>query len=90
MTNANLNIRLDKETKDKANELFNKLGISMTTAVVMFLRTAIRENRIPFELKLNEPSNITLQAIEEGRRIANDDSIKGYDNIEELREALGV
>ncbi len=90
MTNANLNIRLDKETKDKANELFNKLGISMTTAVVMFLRTAIRENRIPFELKLNEPSNITLQAIEEGRRIANDDSIKGYDNIKELREALGV
>lgn len=66
MTNANLNIRLDKETKDKANELFNKLGISMTTAVVMFLRTAIRENRIPFELKLNEPSNIMLQAIEEG------------------------
>ncbi|QUB98104.1 type II toxin-antitoxin system RelB/DinJ family antitoxin [Leptotrichia sp. oral taxon 221] len=86
MTNASLNIRLDKETKDKANELFNKFGISMTTAVVMFLRTAIRENRIPFELKLNEPSNITLQAIEEGRRIAND----GYDNIKELREALGV
>ena len=24
MTNASLNIRLDKETKDKANELFNK------------------------------------------------------------------
>ena len=86
MTNASLNIRLDKETKDKANELFNKFGISMATAVVMFLRTAIRENRIPFELKLNEPSNITLQAIEEGRRIAND----GYDNIKELREALGV
>lgn len=73
MTNANLNIRLDKETKDKANELFNKLGISMTTAVVMFLRTAIRENRIPFELKLNEPSNITLQAIEEGGRLSQNE-----------------
>ena len=73
MTNANLNIRLDKETKDKANELFNKLGISMTTAVVMFLRTAIRENRIPFELKLNEPSNITLQAIEEGEGLSQNE-----------------
>lgn len=72
-TNANLNIRLDKETKDKANELFNKLGISMTTAVVMFLRTAIRENRIPFELKLNEPSNITLQAIEEGGELSQNE-----------------
>ena len=45
----------------------------MTTAVVMFLRTAIRENRIPFELKLNEPSNITLQAIEEGEGLSQNE-----------------
>jgi len=29
----------------------------MTTAVNMFLKTAIRENRITFELKLEEESN---------------------------------
>jgi len=52
MANANLSIRVDKETKEKANELFNKFGLTMTTAVNMFLKTAIRENRIPFELKL--------------------------------------
>ena len=63
----------------------------MTTAVNMFLKTAIRENRIPFELKLEEELNeVTMKAIEEGRRIAKDDSVKGYDSIEELREALGV
>ena len=90
MANANLSIRVDKETKEKANELFNKFGLT-TTAVNMFLKTAIRENRIPFELKLEEePNEVTMKAIEEGRRIAKDDSVKGYDSIEELREALGV
>ena len=91
MANANLSIRVDKETKEKANELFNKFGLTMTTAVNMFLKTAIRENRIPFELKLEaEPNEVTMKAIEEGRRIAKDDSVKGHDSIDELREALGV
>ena len=91
MANANLSIRVDKETKEKANELFNKFGLTMTAAVNMFLKTAIRENRIPFELKLEEePNEITMKAIGEGRQIAKDDSVKGYDSIEELREALGV
>ena len=91
MANANLSIRVDKETKEKANELFNKFGLTMTTAVNMFLKTAIRENRIPFELKLEEePNEVTLEAMREADTIARDDSVKGYDSIEELREALGV
>jgi len=90
MANANLSIRVDKETKEKANELFNKFGLT-TTAVNMFLKTAIRENRIPFELKLEEEPNedeVTMKAIEEGRQIAKDDSVKGYDSIEESIEEL--
>ena len=30
MANENLSIRVDKETKEKANELFNKFGLTMT------------------------------------------------------------
>ena len=91
MANANLSIRVDKETKEKANELFNKSGLTMITAVNMFLKTAIRENRILFELKLEEdPNKITMKAIEEGRRIAKDDNVKGYNSIEDLRKELGV
>ena len=91
MANANLSIRVDKETKEKANELFNKFGLTMTTAVNMFLKTVIRENRILFELKLEEdPNKITMKAIEEERRIAKDDNVKGYNSIEDLRKALGV
>ncbi len=91
MLNTNLNIRTSKETKDKANEIFNKLGLTMTSAINIFLKTAIRKNGIPFELKLEEePNEITLEAMRESDRIAKDETVKGYDSIEELRKALEV
>ena len=52
MATTNLNIRTEKAIKDQAEEIFNELGLNMTTAVNMFPRTAIREHGIPFELKL--------------------------------------
>ncbi|MEE0913432.1 MAG: type II toxin-antitoxin system RelB/DinJ family antitoxin [Ruminococcus sp.] len=90
METANLNIRTDKEVKQAAEKIFEALGLNMTTAVNMFLRQTIRENGIPFELKLNTPNHITASAIEEGRRIAYDKSVKGYNDIDELRKALDV
>lgn len=56
MATTNLNIRTDKDIKDQAEEIFNELGLNMTTAINMFLRTAIREHGIPFELKLDVPT----------------------------------
>ncbi len=87
---TNLNIRTDKNIKDQAEEIFNQLGLNMTTAINIFLRTAVRENGIPFELKLDTPNNNTKAAIEEGRKLFNDDSVKGYNSIKELRDALDV
>ena len=65
MATTNLNIRIEKTIKDQAEEIFNELGLNMTTAVNMFLRTAIREHGIPFELKLDVPNEITAAAIAE-------------------------
>ena len=70
----NLNIRTDKEIKDQAEKIFNELGLNMTTAVNIFLRTAVREHGIPFELKLEVPNEITAEAIGEGRKLMADPS----------------
>ena len=88
MATTNLNIRIDKDVKDNADKIFAELGLNMTTAVNMFLRTTIRENGIPFSLKLDVPNEVTAAAIEEGRRIAADSSVKGYKNMDDLRAAL--
>lgn len=88
MSTVNLNIRTDKEIKEKAENIFQELGINMTTAINMFLRTSIRENGIPFDLKIDTVNDETKLAIEEGRKIADDKTIEGYVSIEELKKAL--
>ena len=74
MAATNLNIRPDKAIKEQAEQIFNELGLNMTTAINLFLRTAIREHGIPFELKLDVPNDTTAAAIEEGRNLLADPS----------------
>lgn len=90
MAATNLNIRTDKEIKEQAEKLFSELGLNMTTAINLFLRTAVRENGIPFSLRLDVPNDLTASAIEEGRRIAEDEGVQRYSSIEDLKKALGV
>ncbi len=85
---TNLNIRINKDIKETAEKIFGELGINMTTAINVFLRQTIRENGIPFELKLDTPNKITMDSISEGRKIAEDTSIKGYTSIADLKAAL--
>ena len=87
---ANLNIRTEKEIKESAEIVLSQLGLTMSAAVNIFLRQVIRENGIPFELKLKEPNTETIEAIQEARLIANDNSVQGYTSIQELRTALDV
>ena len=49
-----INIMVDKETKEKATKVFDELGISMSTAISMYLRQIIKQDGIPFELKNKE------------------------------------
>ncbi len=88
MESTNLNIRTEKDVKIAAERIFEELGLNMTTAVNIFLRQTIRENGIPFELKLNVSNDITACAIEEGRKIAYDKSTKGYSSMNDLKAAL--
>ena len=48
---TNVTIRVDPEIKSEAEALFNSLGISMSGAVNIFLRQAIREQAIPFPIR---------------------------------------
>lgn len=90
MATTNLNIRTDKEIKEAAEKIYSSLGLNMTTAINMFLRASIRESGIPFDLKLDIPSDETIKTIEEGRMIAKDKNVTAYDSMDDLRETLEV
>ena len=47
---AQISLRVDDELKRNAERAFDDIGLSMSTAINIFLKTVVRENRIPFEL----------------------------------------
>lgn len=47
---AQISVRVDDDVKRSAERTFDTIGISMSTAINVFLKTVARENRIPFEL----------------------------------------
>ena len=50
METVNVTVRMERKTRDDAAKLFSKLGISTTQAINMFLKQAVREQGIPFEI----------------------------------------
>ena len=47
---AQINVRVDDTIKEEAEQTLDEIGISMATAINVFLRKVARERRIPFEL----------------------------------------
>jgi DNA-damage-inducible protein J len=50
---TNLSIRIDRDLKDEADQIFNSLGMNLTTAITVFVKQAVRQKKIPFEIALD-------------------------------------
>jgi len=59
---TNLSIRIDRGLKDEADQVFNEMGMNLTTAITIFVRQSVRQKKIPFEIALdsNNDKNISL------------------------------
>ncbi len=83
---AQINLRIDDDVKRNAEKTLNEIGLSMSTAINIFLKTVVRENRIPFELSADPfYSSSNIEEIE--RRVADirsgKSTLKEHDLIEE-------
>ena len=85
---TNVSIRMDVELKKQAEQLFSELGMNMTTAFNIFLRQAVRQQRIPFDVALERPNAETIAAMEEADRISRDPSVKGYTDVRKMIKDL--
>lgn len=85
---TNISIRMDAELKKQAEQLFSELGMNMTTAFNIFLRQAVRQQRIPFDIALETPNSDTIAAMKEAERISRDPSAKGYTDVNQMMEEL--
>jgi len=53
---TNLSIRIDRSLKDEADHVFNDMGMNLTTAITIFIKQAVRQKKIPFEINLDAHS----------------------------------
>ena len=68
---SNINIRIDKDVKEKSEQIFESMGINMSIAINLFLNQVIRVNGIPFEIKAPE------QKEDEGNPQGDPDDLPG-------------
>jgi len=86
---ANLNIRIDPQTKQGAERLFSTFGITISDAVIIFLRQSLLVGGLPFEMKQPRYNTETEAAIQEARDImSGKKKVKSYSSAEELFEEL--
>lgn len=81
-------IRIDADIKKQATDLFNALGLDMSSAVNLFLYQCVLRGGLPFSVEMPRYSQLTLDAMDEARRISRDPNVKGYTSMDELRKAL--
>lgn len=80
MSNIQINVR-DEGTKKRAQTIFKKLGMDMTTAINIFLVQVTIENGLPFQIKLDSATVNGLTSAEESEIIQASFEAKRGKNI---------
>lgn len=88
MAKISTNISIDAEVKKQAQELFADLGLDLSTAINIYLKKAISEQGIPFDVSREVPNPVTVKAIVDSE---NGNDVYGpFDSVEALMEALNA
>lgn len=84
----NMTLRIEQELKSQAAALFQTLGMDLSTATEIFYRQALRCHGLPFDVKLDEPNEVTYKVLEKAERC--EDMYGPSDSVERLMEALNA
>ena len=76
--------RIDSDTKARATEALQAMGLSVSDAIRLLLRRVADENRLPFAIRV--PNATTAKAVKE----LDEGGGKRFGSAEELFRDLGV
>lgn len=87
MYDTTITIRTNKKVKNAAKEIFNEMGLDISTAINMFLKKSVKEEAIPFRVSLHEPNTETKKAIREAMK--RPETLEGpFDTVEDMLRSL--
>ena len=88
MATSSYTHRIDPELRAQSEAIYAALGMSLGTAINVFLKKSVAVGGFPFEVRLDVPSKETVEAMLEAEKIAKDSKIKALgveDALEELK-----
>ena len=88
MATVQTQIRIEEDIKKQAVELFNQLGLDMSSAVNIFLRQAIMRGGLPFSVEIPKFKQEVIDAMEEAKQISRDPNTKRYSSFAEALEDI--
>ncbi|HBA68542.1 MAG TPA: type II toxin-antitoxin system antitoxin, RelB/DinJ family [Lachnospiraceae bacterium] len=88
MATVQTQIRIDEDVKKQAAELFNQLGLDMSSAVNIFLRQAIMRGGLPFSVEIPKFKQEVIDAMEEAKQTSRDPNTKRYSSFAEALEDI--
>ncbi|WP_317914797.1 type II toxin-antitoxin system RelB/DinJ family antitoxin [Carnobacterium maltaromaticum] len=84
MTVTRLNMRIDDDLKQQAKEVYNDMEMDLTTAIIIFLKQSVREQRLPFQ-----PSREPIENVIARYEVDNNLTTK-VNSIDKLMESLNA
>jgi len=90
-TVVSLNTKMDKDDKELFVQTAERLGLSPSSAMRVFVRAFIEEGGFPFDVRCPYKLSSEAQAsYNELNRKLEDGTVKGYQSHAELRRELGI
>ena len=72
MPKTTLNLRIDSNIKKQAEKVVDELGISMSAAIILYLKAIVRENGIPFDMRVKKPEPVEASKPKAKKKPEND------------------
>ena len=76
MESLTLNVRVDAEDKKNFEQFCSSVGMNVSTAVNMFIKAVLREQKLPFEVKSSTLDDIIYEKLKEAELEMNNTSTR--------------
>ena len=85
---TNFCVRMDSELKKQCETLYGELGITLTSAINVFLRQSLRVGGFPFDVRLEQLKKSKTPTMTDAERQARDSFAKRCSSVEEVLNAI--
>ena len=90
MSQTTMSLRIDSNLKQRFDVLCDEFGLSNTSALMLFIKTVVRECRIPFEVKTESVEEVRRKARLSYERMRADAAAAGMQDLslDEINEII--